>query len=236
MPTTNPKPVTVRKAASKTPVRSAAKAAKPAKGLASGQEPKRRSGLSRSKILDVATKLFAQRGYSGVSIRDIAGACGIGIPSIYHFFGDKDNLYVTCCEQLFSEVEVILSGSFKEPASTHTHVRNFAIAICGVLLKRSDVRRLLQMELLQDEHRGIEEITAHHFIAAFQLLINGISELVGKEGATERAFLMYAIAVGQIQMQRVAQLAGIDVTYGGNPEKLAEHVLNVALPGHNWAS
>ena len=199
------------------------------------EAPKRRNGLSRDKILAVATKLFAERGYAGISIRDIAGACGIGIPSIYHFFGDKDNLYVSCCEQLFAEVEATLSAAFKEPGTTHTHIRNFAIALCNLLLTRSDVRRLLQMELLQDEHRGIEEITAHHFISAFRLLIQGISDLVGAEGASERAFLMYALAVGQIQMQRVAQLAKTDITQGGNPEKLAQYILNVALPGHNWA-
>lgn len=195
---------------------------------------KRRPGLSREKILAEATKLFAARGYAAISIRDIASACGIGIPSIYHFFGDKDSLYVSCCEALFGNVEVLLSSSFKNTHSSHSNIRNFAITLCNILLKDKDVCRLLQMELLQDEHRGIEEITAHHFISAFRILIDGISDLVGAKGAAERAFLIYALPLGQIQLRRVAQLANADITQGGHAEKLAEYVLNVALPGHDW--
>ena len=217
----------VKPASRKTISRVASKAA-------TKSSPRRRPGLSREKILAEATKLFAERGYSAISIRDIASACGIGIPSIYHFFGDKDSLYVSCCEALFGNVEVLLSNSFKKADSSHTNIRNFAITLCNILLKERDVGRLLQMELLQDEHRGIEEITAHHFISAFRILIDGISDLVGEKGAAERAFLIYALPLGQIQLRRVAQLANADITQGGHAEKLAEYVLNVALPGHDW--
>ncbi len=199
------------------------------------EQAKRRPGLSREKILSEATKLFAARGYAAISIRDIAGACGIGIPSIYHFFGDKDSLYVSCCDQLFGEVEATLCGSFKEGASSHDHIRDFTIALCKALLKNHDFRRLSQMEVLQDEHRSIEEITAPHFMSPFKLLVKDIAALIGEEGTTERAVLINALAYGQIQLQRIAQIAGTDVTHGGSPERLAEYVLNVALPGHDWS-
>ena len=96
-------------------------------------KPRRRVSLSRDKILAEATRLFAARGYEGVSIRDIASACGIGIPSIYHFYGDKDSLYVSCCEALFSNVEKLFLGSFSQSASNVTNIRNFTITICNVL-------------------------------------------------------------------------------------------------------
>ena len=196
--------------------------------------PKRRNGLSRDKILAVATKLFAARGYAAISIRDIAGECGIGIPSIYHFFGDKDSLYVSCCEQLFGEVEATLCSSFKEGASSHSHIRDYAIALCKAMLKNHDFRRLSQMEVLQDEHRSIEEITAPHFLSPFKLLVKDIAVLAGEAGATERALLIVSLVYGQIQLQRIAQMTGSDPTHSGNPEGLAEYVLNVALPGHDW--
>lgn len=198
--------------------------------------PKRRSGLSRDKILAVATKLFAARGYTAISIRDIAGECGIGIPSIYHFFGDKDSLYVSCCEQVFGEVEAALCGSFKEGASSHSHIRDYAIALCKEMLKNHDFRRLSQMEVLQDEHRSLEEITAPHFMSPFKLLVKDIAALAGESSATERALLIVSLVYGQIQLQRVAQMTGSDVTHGGNPERMAEFVLSVALPGHDWSA
>lgn len=46
----------------------------------------------RERILDVAGRLFAERGYGGTSVRDIAEQLGISNPSIYHHFGSKAEL------------------------------------------------------------------------------------------------------------------------------------------------
>ena len=220
----------------RTPVKaSVAASLKLANAPAAPVAPKRRNGLSRDKILNVATKLFAARGYAAISIRDIAGECGIGIPSIYHFFGDKDSLYVTCCQQLFGEIEATLCGCFREGASSHEHIRDYTVGLCKAMLQNQGFRRLSQMEVLQDEHRSLEEITAPHFLSPFKLLVKAIAAQEGEARATEQALLIVSLVYGQIQLQRIAQMVGSDASQGGNPEKLAQHVLNAALPGHDWS-
>ncbi len=47
---------------------------------------------TRITILNKSKTLFAINGYEGFSIRTLAKECGVGISSIYHFFGDKDDL------------------------------------------------------------------------------------------------------------------------------------------------
>ncbi len=47
---------------------------------------------TRTTILNKSKTLFATNGYEGFSIRTLAKECGVGISSIYHFFGDKDEL------------------------------------------------------------------------------------------------------------------------------------------------
>jgi len=47
---------------------------------------------SSEAIRLTAKRLFAQRGYEGVSMRILAKESGIGLSSIYHFFADKDEL------------------------------------------------------------------------------------------------------------------------------------------------
>ena len=44
----------------------------------------------RLQILSEACRLFAARGFDGVSIRDIAAECGISKATLYHYFPDKD--------------------------------------------------------------------------------------------------------------------------------------------------
>ena len=46
----------------------------------------------RSRILDVATGLFAERGYAGTSIQAIAQAAGITKPTLVYHFRSKDGL------------------------------------------------------------------------------------------------------------------------------------------------
>jgi AcrR family transcriptional regulator len=47
----------------------------------------------RDEILGIAARLFSERGFSNVSIRDICEDAGVTPPTIYHYFGNKDQLF-----------------------------------------------------------------------------------------------------------------------------------------------
>ena len=49
---------------------------------------------TREAILDAAERLFAERGFAGTSVRHIVRESDISPPSLYHFFGSKENLLV----------------------------------------------------------------------------------------------------------------------------------------------
>ncbi|MBW2551954.1 MAG: helix-turn-helix transcriptional regulator, partial [Deltaproteobacteria bacterium] len=57
-------------------------------------EPAQRNGGTREVILRTAERLFAERGFAATSVRDIVGEAGTSAPSLYHFFGSKENLVV----------------------------------------------------------------------------------------------------------------------------------------------
>lgn len=52
-----------------------------------------RSVQTREIILDAAERLFADRGYDGASIRDVASESGLQIHSIGYHFGPKESLF-----------------------------------------------------------------------------------------------------------------------------------------------
>lgn len=55
---------------------------------------------SKEKILNAATKLFAQKGFDGVSIREICKEAGINICMISYYFGGKNELYQSIINNL----------------------------------------------------------------------------------------------------------------------------------------
>ncbi len=62
--------------------------------MKSGHPPAEDGGETRRTILREAHRLFMELGYRAVSTRQIADACGLTQPALYHHFADKQDLYV----------------------------------------------------------------------------------------------------------------------------------------------
>ena len=59
----------------------------------------------KTRVLNTATKLFADRGILGVSLREIMTAADVNIASAHYYFGSKDKLYEACVLRFFPEVD-----------------------------------------------------------------------------------------------------------------------------------
>lgn len=57
---------------------------------------------SRTRILDAATEIAAERGYEGTSIGAVSAKCGLPASSIYWHFKDKDDLIAAVIERSFA--------------------------------------------------------------------------------------------------------------------------------------
>lgn len=75
----------------------------PRGGDAASKKPGVRRGLVEQEIYEQATRLFAQRGYSGTSFQDIADAVGLTRPALYHYVKSKDDLLA----KLVAEITVV---------------------------------------------------------------------------------------------------------------------------------
>jgi len=62
----------------------------PEHGLFSEEEPGR-----RGEILDSAAAIFAEHGYTGGSMREIAGRVGVSEPALYRHFPSKEAIFLT---------------------------------------------------------------------------------------------------------------------------------------------
>jgi AcrR family transcriptional regulator len=58
-------------------------------GYARGEE-------TRARIIRTALSLFGERGFDGVSTRDIATQAGVPAPSLQYYFTNKEGLYAAC--------------------------------------------------------------------------------------------------------------------------------------------
>lgn len=48
----------------------------------------------KTRMLSEAARLFVARGYAGISMREIAEACGVSKAGLYYYFKDKEELFI----------------------------------------------------------------------------------------------------------------------------------------------
>lgn len=61
----------------------------------------------RNRLMLTATRLFAERGLNGVSIRELSTAAGVSISMISYYFGGKEGLYSSVLQEQFASFEQI---------------------------------------------------------------------------------------------------------------------------------
>jgi AcrR family transcriptional regulator len=93
---------------------------------------------TRSAILSASTQLFAEKGFIGASISDIAEVVGVSKSSIYHYFPSKESILHALIDSFAQEVDVLIEAAAKYKLSPEKILTEFA----EILLRHQDAVRL----------------------------------------------------------------------------------------------
>ncbi|MCI2057485.1 MAG: TetR/AcrR family transcriptional regulator [Oscillibacter sp.] len=78
----------------------------------------RKNVLSRQRILDAAMEEFSRSTYNAVSMNTICAENNISKGNLYHYYKDKDELYLLCVEKCFDTITDYLNETEKELTGT----------------------------------------------------------------------------------------------------------------------
>ena len=115
--------------------------------------PQRKGDRTAQQILDAAEDLFAERGFAGTTLRDVATRVGIQIPSLYNHFENKEALYAAVLERGLEPVLGILSNLVAESGQQRPDARPVVESIMALLDARPHLPRLLLHETLAGGQR-----------------------------------------------------------------------------------
>lgn len=89
----------------------------------SAKPRKRLSAARRRELIEAAaTELFAERGYPGASIEEIARRSGVSPPVVYDHFSSKADLYQQLLEAHFARLRAIWGRNFRGSESSTAQV------------------------------------------------------------------------------------------------------------------
>jgi TetR/AcrR family transcriptional regulator len=115
-----------------------------------GTRPQRRDPAgTRKKLLTAARREFADRGLAGARVDDIAARAGVNKQLVYHYFGDKDALYLAVLEWVYEEIREQERKLNLEGLPPEQAIRKLVASSFDHLAAHPDF-----IVLLNDENRG----------------------------------------------------------------------------------
>ena len=162
---------------------------------------------TKEKILDAALTLFAENGYNGTSVEQIAKAVGIKAPSLYkHYKGKEDilNALIDSAEARYEEMFGSERNIGKIPENREEFIRMTMGRISFTM--RDPVIRKTRMFLVQEQFRNerTSEVTTRHQLdgiqGMFARILKGMmdKDLVKEDDPTLLSAELTAPAVLQI--------------------------------------
>ena len=140
---------------------------------------------TKEKILDAALTLFAENGYDGTSVEQIANIVGIKAPSLYkHYKGKEDilNALIDSAEARYEEMFGSENNIGKLPQSQEEFIKVTMERISFTML--DPMIRKTRMLLVQEQFRNerISEATTRHQLDGVQRMFAKIIKGMMDEG------------------------------------------------------
>jgi AcrR family transcriptional regulator len=155
--------------------------------------------LTRRKLLDGAIRLFAARGFHGVSTREIAAAARVNVATLSYYFASKQGLYEATVDEVYRRIAERVGA-----ASAGASLGDLDALVEGIYLaaraERDGIRVLLREVL--DHGRLSARTEARHFLPGLESTAQLAEALLGAPPAQARAA---AVAFGYLLSRYVIQ-------------------------------
>lgn len=102
--------------------------------------------LQRAGILQAAAHLFARRGFSGASMSELAAACGMSKPLLYHYYRDKQQILFDIANGHVERLIQIANEVRRRELEPQRHLRQ----LIAQFMKEYEHARSYHMVLVQD--------------------------------------------------------------------------------------
>ena len=178
----------------------------------------------REQLVDISRGLFAERGFDGTSIEEIAARAGVSKPVVYEHFGGKEGLYAVVVDR---EVRQLLGMMQDSLNADHPRVllEQAAFALLDYIEQAPDGFRIL----VRDSPIGSAS-------GSFVSIIGDIASRVEHILAAEFTARGFDAEVAPLYAQMLVGMVGTTGQWWldtRQPEKqvVAEHLVNLAWNG-----
>lgn len=127
-------------------------------------------------IIDAAQKLFADAGFEGTSVRDIAHEAGVNVAMISYYFGSKEKLMEAVFEQKANHTRIKIENLLQNEQLTHLEKVSILIDdYVDKFIAQQEFHRIMIREQLMEKNTSVAELICDlkkRNVASIKKLIN----------------------------------------------------------------
>jgi AcrR family transcriptional regulator len=183
-----------------------------------GQVPR---AVRELQLAELAEALFAERGYAGASMDELARRAGVTKPVVYELFGSKDGVFGACVERSIERLAADISAAVRAETDPEARLRAGGLAFI-----RFAAGNRVAWDLMSMGGRFAEQARAVRSSQAE--LVRELMAEMAAEGTDERELELAAHAVN-------AAYEGVAHWMWEHPhvpiERVADWIADLLIPG-----
>lgn len=129
----------------------------------------------REQLIDVGRKLFADKGFEGTTVEEIAAKANVSKPVVYEHFGGKEGLYAVVVDREIAALLTLVTGALTADLNSRQTLERAAMALLDYIESSTDGFRILVRDsppgqstgsfasLMSDVASQVEHILAAEF-------------------------------------------------------------------------
>lgn len=138
---------------------------------------------SIGRILEAATEVFAEVGFAGARVDEIARRAGVNKATIYYHIGDKKALYTRVIHDVFADMGKRIANNISESQEPEEKLKNYIHNIAFTLDQHPHIPRIMMRELASGGRHFPEVVTAD-----FERIFGMLKEIL-EQGFLEGVFI-----------------------------------------------
>lgn len=164
-------------------------------------------GKTAEKIFTAARAVFAENGYNGTHMDEIARRAGVNKATLYYQIGDKDTLYANVIHQVLGSIAGEIAKAVAQAARPEEKLAAYIHAIASAVEKNPELPSIMLREVASDGAH-LPRIVAEDMASVLTLLAGVLDDGKKKGFFTDVApFLLHCMIMGATLMyQKVSPI------------------------------
>ena len=188
----------------------------------------------REQLLETARELFAERGFEGTSVEEIAARAGVSKPVVYEHFGGKEGAYAVVVDRETKTLHTAIRDALSTPgAGSRELLERGAMALLRYIDERPDGFRILSRDPSRDPQAApVPGQPSGSFASILSDIAVQVEDLLAAEFAKTGHDPQFAGLYAQALVGLVAQTGQLWLdNREPSREVVARHLINLAWNG-----